>query len=156
MAAELVRRNIGLVCGGGNVGLMGVLADAVLTAGGEAQGVIPEHLMARACCYGRRLRGLFRPTFGTSTTTDTSDRDETSGARDAADRRALRASIATPACREDATRTQNSVFEIRNLREPRELSQPNQLDMVGERGFEPPTPWSRTSSGHYARVGQGR
>jgi uncharacterized protein (TIGR00730 family) len=47
MAAGLVRRNIGLVYGGGNVGLMGVLADAVLTAGGEAQGVIPEHLMAR-------------------------------------------------------------------------------------------------------------
>src|ERR1700685_4602807 len=47
MAAELVRSNIGLVYGGGNVGLMGVLADAVLRAGGEVQGVIPEHLMAR-------------------------------------------------------------------------------------------------------------
>ncbi len=46
MAAELVRREIGLVYGGGNVGLMGILADAVLGAGGEAQGVIPEHLMA--------------------------------------------------------------------------------------------------------------
>src|SRR5271165_7131084 len=45
---------------------------------------------------------------------------------------------------EDATRTQNSMFGIRNLRKPRELSQPDQLDMVGERGFEPPTPWSRT------------
>lgn len=32
---------------------------------------------------------------------------------------------------EDATRTQNSLFGIRNLRKPRELSQPNQLDMVG-------------------------
>ena len=47
MAAELVRRNIGLVYGGGNVGLMGELADAVLKADGEVQGVIPEHLMAR-------------------------------------------------------------------------------------------------------------
>ncbi len=47
MAAELVRRNIGLVYGGGNVGLMGILADAVLRVGGEVQGVIPEHLMAR-------------------------------------------------------------------------------------------------------------
>jgi hypothetical protein len=28
------------------------------------------------------------------------------------------------------------MFGIRNLRKPRELSQPNQLDMVGERGFE--------------------
>ena len=40
------------------------------------------------------------------------------------------------------------MFGIRNLREPRELSQPNQLDMVGERGFEPPTPWSRTRFNH--------
>ena len=47
IGAELARRNIGLVYGGGNVGLMGVLADAVLRAGGEAVGVIPEHLMAR-------------------------------------------------------------------------------------------------------------
>lgn len=47
MAAELVRRNIGLVYGGGNVGLMGIIADAVLRAGGEVQGIISEHLMAR-------------------------------------------------------------------------------------------------------------
>jgi uncharacterized protein (TIGR00730 family) len=47
MATELVKRNIGLVYGGGNVGLMGIIADAVLRAGGEAVGVIPENLMAR-------------------------------------------------------------------------------------------------------------
>jgi uncharacterized protein (TIGR00730 family) len=47
MAAQLARRKIGLVYGGGNVGLMGVIADAVLGAGGDVQGVIPEHLMAR-------------------------------------------------------------------------------------------------------------
>ena len=47
LGTELVRRNIGLVYGGGNVGLMGVLADAVLGAGGEVIGVIPENLMAR-------------------------------------------------------------------------------------------------------------
>jgi uncharacterized protein (TIGR00730 family) len=47
MGAELVRRNIGLVYGGTSVGLMGVLAGAVLKAGGEAVGVIPENLMAR-------------------------------------------------------------------------------------------------------------
>jgi uncharacterized protein (TIGR00730 family) len=47
LGTELARCNIGLVYGGGNVGLMGVLADAVLSAGGEAIGVIPEHLMAR-------------------------------------------------------------------------------------------------------------
>ena len=43
LAGELVRRKIGLVYGGGNVGLMGILADAVLRAGGEVHGVIPEH-----------------------------------------------------------------------------------------------------------------
>jgi uncharacterized protein (TIGR00730 family) len=47
MGRELVRSNIGLVYGGGNVGLMGIIADAVLRAGGEAQGVIPENLIAR-------------------------------------------------------------------------------------------------------------
>jgi len=47
LGAELTRRNIGLVYGGGNVGLMGAIADAVLAAGGEAIGVIPEHLMTR-------------------------------------------------------------------------------------------------------------
>jgi uncharacterized protein (TIGR00730 family) len=47
LGTELARRNIGLVYGGGNVGLMGVLADAVLKAGGEAVGVIPENLMER-------------------------------------------------------------------------------------------------------------
>ena len=47
MGAELGRRNIGLVYGGGNVGLMAIIADSVLRAGGETQGVIPEHQMAR-------------------------------------------------------------------------------------------------------------
>lgn len=47
-AAELGRtlaaRGIGLVYGGGAVGLMGVVADAVLEGGGEVIGVIPQHL----------------------------------------------------------------------------------------------------------------
>jgi uncharacterized protein (TIGR00730 family) len=47
LGTELARLNIGLVYGGTSVGLMGVLADAVLKAGGEAVGVIPKHLMAR-------------------------------------------------------------------------------------------------------------
>ena len=47
LGRELVRRKIGLVYGGGNVGLMGAIADEVLKAGGEAIGVIPEHLMSR-------------------------------------------------------------------------------------------------------------
>jgi hypothetical protein len=47
LGAELVRRNIGLVYGGGKVGLMGVLADTVLAARGEVVGVIPERLVAK-------------------------------------------------------------------------------------------------------------
>lgn len=43
----LARRGIGLVYGGGNVGLMGVIANAVLEAGGEVIGVIPHSLASR-------------------------------------------------------------------------------------------------------------
>lgn len=43
----LAKRGIGLVYGGGTVGLMGVIADAVCAAGGEVIGVIPEALRAR-------------------------------------------------------------------------------------------------------------
>jgi uncharacterized protein (TIGR00730 family) len=43
----LVDRGLALVYGGGKVGLMGILADAVLAGGGEVVGVIPEALMAR-------------------------------------------------------------------------------------------------------------
>ncbi len=38
---------IGLVYGGGNIGLMGLLADSVLAHGGESIGVIPQSLMRR-------------------------------------------------------------------------------------------------------------
>lgn len=47
----LARRGIGVVYGGGNVGLMGVLADAVVAAGGEIIGVIPHGLVARELAY---------------------------------------------------------------------------------------------------------
>lgn len=40
----LVERGIDLVYGGGHVGLMGVVADAVLAGGGEVTGVIPQDL----------------------------------------------------------------------------------------------------------------
>jgi uncharacterized protein (TIGR00730 family) len=43
----LAREQIGLVFGGGSVGLMGEIANAVLAAGGEAVGVIPHGLWAR-------------------------------------------------------------------------------------------------------------
>jgi len=47
LAAELVRRQIGVVYGGGSIGLMGVLADTVLELGGEVIGVIPKGLASR-------------------------------------------------------------------------------------------------------------
>jgi uncharacterized protein (TIGR00730 family) len=47
LAAEMAARGIGLVYGGGRVGLMGVLADTILAAGGEAIGVIPQALVDR-------------------------------------------------------------------------------------------------------------
>jgi len=43
----LARHGLELVYGGGRVGLMGTLADAVLAAGGHVIGVIPESLVAR-------------------------------------------------------------------------------------------------------------
>jgi uncharacterized protein (TIGR00730 family) len=45
LGTAMARRGIGLVYGGGNVGLMGAVADAVLDGGGEVIGVIPEHLV---------------------------------------------------------------------------------------------------------------
>ncbi len=57
LARTLVARRLGLVFGGGSVGLMGVLADAVLGAGGEAIGVIPHGLAAREVAH-RGLRDL--------------------------------------------------------------------------------------------------
>jgi len=44
VGAALARRGLGLVYGGVRSGWMGVLADAVLAAGGAAIGVIPEGL----------------------------------------------------------------------------------------------------------------
>jgi uncharacterized protein (TIGR00730 family) len=42
-----VERGIELVYGGGNIGLMGVLADAVLARGGRVTGVIPSFMLAK-------------------------------------------------------------------------------------------------------------
>ncbi|MDT7933077.1 MAG: TIGR00730 family Rossman fold protein [Sphingomonadaceae bacterium] len=45
VGAELARRGIGLVYGGGRLGLMGIVADAVIAGGGRAVGVIPRALV---------------------------------------------------------------------------------------------------------------
>jgi uncharacterized protein (TIGR00730 family) len=47
LARTAARRGIGIVFGGGRVGLMGVVAEAALAAGGEVIGVIPRSLIAR-------------------------------------------------------------------------------------------------------------
>lgn len=47
LGTELARRGLGLVYGGGSIGLMGVVADAVIAGGGEVIGVIPRLLYER-------------------------------------------------------------------------------------------------------------
>lgn len=47
LARLLVQQETGLVYGGGNVGLMGIIANEVLRLGGEVIGVIPKRLMEK-------------------------------------------------------------------------------------------------------------
>ncbi len=47
----LVGRGLGLVYGGGDVGMMGVIADTVLAGGGEVIGVIPRSLVDRELAH---------------------------------------------------------------------------------------------------------
>ncbi len=47
LGALFAKRGIGLVYGGGSVGLMGVIAESVLRAGGQVVGVIPQALDRR-------------------------------------------------------------------------------------------------------------
>ena len=47
LGREMARNGIGLVYGGGNVGLMGTIARAVLDHGGHVTGIIPEFLKSR-------------------------------------------------------------------------------------------------------------
>ena len=51
LGAELVARGLGLVYGGCAVGMMGVLANAVLSRGGEVIGVIPQALASRELAH---------------------------------------------------------------------------------------------------------
>jgi uncharacterized protein (TIGR00730 family) len=52
VAAFLAGEGIGLVYGGGNVGMMGCIADAALKAGGQVIGVIPQSLMEKELGHG--------------------------------------------------------------------------------------------------------
>jgi uncharacterized protein (TIGR00730 family) len=51
LAEALVAGGARLVYGGGRVGLMGVLADAALAAGGQVIGVIPHHLVSHEVAH---------------------------------------------------------------------------------------------------------
>jgi uncharacterized protein (TIGR00730 family) len=51
LGREVARRGLRLVYGGGNVGLMGILADAALSAGGEVVGVIPQALVDKELAH---------------------------------------------------------------------------------------------------------
>ncbi len=53
LGTAIAARDLELVFGGGHVGLMGVLADAVLDAGGRAVGVIPHALVERELAHPR-------------------------------------------------------------------------------------------------------
>jgi len=51
LAGVLLRKGLGVVYGGGNVGLMGILADEMLKGGGEIVGVIPQGLAHREIAH---------------------------------------------------------------------------------------------------------
>jgi uncharacterized protein (TIGR00730 family) len=51
LGRTLAARGIGLVYGGARVGLMGAVADAVVNAGGQVIGVIPEALVAKEVAH---------------------------------------------------------------------------------------------------------
>lgn len=51
LGAAIAARGLGVVYGGGQVGLMGVVADAALKAGGRVVGVIPQALADREVAH---------------------------------------------------------------------------------------------------------
>ena len=56
LAKAMVDDNVALVYGGGNVGLMGVIADEVIRLGGEVTGIIPKALMDKEVGHGGLTR----------------------------------------------------------------------------------------------------
>ncbi len=53
IGTDIARRGFHLVYGGGNIGLMGVVADAALAAGGRVTGVIPHFLASKELAHSR-------------------------------------------------------------------------------------------------------
>ena len=56
LGREMAQQRLALIYGGGHVGLMGIIADAVLDAGGEVTGVIPKALMDAEVGHDRLTR----------------------------------------------------------------------------------------------------
>jgi uncharacterized protein (TIGR00730 family) len=56
LGAALARQGIALVYGGGRLGLMGIVADAVLQGGGHVIGVIPRMLIEREAAHPNLTR----------------------------------------------------------------------------------------------------
>lgn len=63
LGGEITRRGWELVYGGGSVGLMGALADAVLAAGGVVTGVIPEMLATKELLHSGATKMHIAPTM---------------------------------------------------------------------------------------------
>jgi len=55
-ARQLAQAGAGIVYGGGKVGLMGIVADAALLAGGEVIGVMPRHLVDQEIAHAGLTR----------------------------------------------------------------------------------------------------
>ncbi|RBP78278.1 TIGR00730 family Rossman fold protein [Marinomonas rhizomae] len=51
LGVHLAKQGIDIVYGGGNVGLMGVIANSALQAGGKVIGVIPAHLESKEIAH---------------------------------------------------------------------------------------------------------
>jgi uncharacterized protein (TIGR00730 family) len=51
LGRALVKRDIGLVYGGANVGVMGVIANTILLEGGHVIGIIPQALVDKEIAY---------------------------------------------------------------------------------------------------------
>ena len=51
LAEIMVNQNITLIYGGGKVGVMGMMADAIISKGGKAEGVIPQFLMTEEIAH---------------------------------------------------------------------------------------------------------
>jgi uncharacterized protein (TIGR00730 family) len=53
IGTELAKRGSRVIYGGGHVGLMGIIADSALKAGGEVVGIIPDHIRSQEIQHDR-------------------------------------------------------------------------------------------------------